>query len=235
MRGCFSPVFVFVLAVGATTSAGAESPPGRGYQLQLDKLTPDMVPDGIKPFRFRARGHARRGGKMYLNSWSFADGGPMPRYHSCLDRSISPPVHIGNVPAQARSTVLILEDLDVKHGPSPTRVHWLVYNIPPEHDNVIEGMGGIYWGGIAFCCGFPFNSRFEAKRGKNDFGYNAYTGICPRDGRHRYRITVYAINRLLPDLHEPEWPVVRQMIQGHILDQASYYGTFDTERHPYAP
>ena len=70
-------------------------------------------------------------------SEAFADGGPMPARFTADGAKVSPPLAFGNVPAGARSLVLIVEDAD---SPTPAPLcHALVWGIVAEDGGFQEG------------------------------------------------------------------------------------------------
>jgi len=45
-------------------------------------------------------------------------------------------------------------------------------------------------------------------------------------GRHRYFFKLYALDTLLPDLHEPTKAELERAMKGHVLAQAQLVGTY---------
>jgi len=68
------------------------------------------------------------------------------------------------------------------------------------------------------------------REGKNDWKRTGYGGPCPPIGRHRYFHTLYALDTVLPDLHEPTKVQLFEKLQGHILGKAELVGTYQKER-----
>jgi Raf kinase inhibitor-like YbhB/YbcL family protein len=111
---------------------------------------------------------------MKLKSKDFENGGMIPSVFTCDDRDISPHLAWEDVPEDAKSFALIVDDPDAPMG---TWVHWLLCNIPPnlremQQNNVPSG----------------------ALQVKNDFGKANYGGPCPPSGMHRYFFKLYALN-----------------------------------------
>ena len=73
---------------------------------------------------------------MELSSPSFENGGSIPTKYTKNGENISPPLIFSNVPENAKSLVLIMDD---PGGPLITFVHWLVWNIPPNTAKILEG------------------------------------------------------------------------------------------------
>ncbi len=58
---------------------------------------------------------------MKISSPQFENNGYIPEKYSCDGRNINPPLKIENVPPQAKSLVLIIEDPDASSG---LFTHW---------------------------------------------------------------------------------------------------------------
>jgi Raf kinase inhibitor-like YbhB/YbcL family protein len=63
--------------------------------------------------------------------------------------------------------------------------------------------------------------------GVNDWKRTGYGGPCPPVGRHRYFHKLYALDTVLPDLHQPAKPLVEQAMSGHVLATAELVGTYE--------
>jgi len=98
----------------------------------------------------------------------------IPIKYTCDGENINPPLTIKNIPHEAKSLVLIVDDLD---APIRPWVHWIVWNILPSGKIVENSVPGI--------------------EGWNDFGNQNYGGPCPLSGTHKYVFKVYALNELL--------------------------------------
>lgn len=113
---------------------------------------------------------------MKLSSSAFVDKGAIPKEFTCDDEDLSPPLVISDVPKNAKSLALIMDDPDAPIG---TFVHWVVWNIPPETREIRKGTEPV---GI---------------QGRTDFGKNGYGGPCPPSGTHRYFFKLYALDTIL--------------------------------------
>src|SRR6476646_8626027 len=76
---------------------------------------------------------------MALSSPAFADNGAMPAKYGCgaAGPAVSPPLTIANVPQDAKSLALTVDDPD---APGGTFTHWVVWNIAPSTTSVAEGL-----------------------------------------------------------------------------------------------
>jgi Raf kinase inhibitor-like YbhB/YbcL family protein len=132
---------------------------------------------------------------------------------------MSPPLYWANVPAEARSFVLVVDDPDAPDPAAPRMrfVHWVVYDIPAD------------------CVGLPEGVTADslppgAREGVNDFKQTGYRGPCPPHGRHRYVHTLYALDTALGDIGAPPRDVLLETIRDHVLSSATLTGLY--ERRP---
>src|SRR6056297_2015278 len=144
--------------------------------------------------------------KFTLTSTDFANGATIPSRCTCEGSDEIPRLHWIHPPPGTHSFALLVEDPDAPDG---TFTHWVKFNIPAQADSV-AGDGGV--------------------DGKNDFQADGYGGPCPppNHGRHRYYFRLYALDTELPDLAAGiKRPALEEKMQGHILDQAEWMGTFE--------
>jgi Raf kinase inhibitor-like YbhB/YbcL family protein len=116
---------------------------------------------------------------------------------------------VANVPDEARSLALLVDDPDT---PSGVFTHWVAWGLDP-------GAGGL---GEAEGEGAP-------GEGRNDFGTVGYRGPCPPPGhrRHRYVFRLYALDQKL-ELPSGAGKVdLEQAIAGHVLTTAELVGTYE--------
>ena len=103
---------------------------------------------------------------MKITSSAFQNNAKIPSKYTCDGENVNPPLQFLDVPNDAKSLVLIVDDPD---APSKTWVHWVVYNIGTKTSEV-KG-NSVPEGGI---------------EGMTDFGKPGYGGPCPPSGVHRY-------------------------------------------------
>ena len=148
---------------------------------------------------------------MKLHSPVFKNMQAIPAIFTCDGENISPPLDWDNVPAEAASLALILEDPD---APSGVFTHWIIFNIPAKMQGLDREVpeGGHYGD--------------QACQGMNDFSNMGYGGPCPPQGEHRYIFTLYALDTVL-DLEEGMTKEnLLQAMEGHILAQAELTGLY---------
>ena len=156
---------------------------------------------------------------MNLSSPAFERDAPIPAIHTCDGDEVSPPLHWSGVPAEAKSLVLIVDDPDAPDPAAPQRtwVHWVLYNLPADAGGLPQGVSRIQ---------LPEGTR----EGSNDWKRTGYGGPCPPIGRHRYFHKLYALDTVLPDLHQPTKAELLEAVEGHVLAQAQLVGTYQRGR-----
>lgn len=152
---------------------------------------------------------------MKLTSPAFNHQGMIPAVYTCDSRDISPPLEWADVPDDAQSFSLIMEDPD---APAGTWVHWVVYNIPSSDSKLAENIpsDAVLPNGI--------------HQGRNSWHQVGYGGPCPPSGVHRYFFKLYALDCLLknePGLSKEELLV---LIKGHILEETQLIGRYQRAR-----
>ena len=120
---------------------------------------------------------SRADGEFKISSPAFEPGQPMPARFSFHGANVSPELRIENVPANAKSLLLVVDDPD---APAGLWTHWLVANIPVTTTVIDEG-----------------KTPDGAVVGKNSNGHTRYDGPKPPSGTHRYFFHLYALNHEL--------------------------------------
>lgn len=132
----------------------------------------------------------------YLNERYTCDG---------LDRN--PPLRFGEVPQDAKSLVLIVDDPD---APTGSFTHWLVWNIDPKVESIKEGT--VPEGGV---------------EGRNSSGKIGYMGPCPPTGHaHHYQFKLFALDTTLDLSEGAQQSEVESRMQKHILESAELVGLY---------
>ncbi len=155
---------------------------------------------------------------LQLISASFKPQGSIPARHTCDGEDVSPSLTWSDVPANAKSLALIVDDPDAPDPAHPkmTWVHWVLYNLPLSATGLREGVPARE---------LPAGTL----EGTNDFKRTGYGGPCPPVGRHRYFHKLYALDTVLADLHQPSKAALEAAMKGHILAEADLVGTY---QHP---
>lgn len=155
---------------------------------------------------------------MDLTSSAFRDHETIPRPYTCEGEDLSPPLAWSDVPADARSLVLIVDDPDAPDPAASQRtwVHWVLYDIPPTLTGLAEGAAG--------------RLPPDIRAGTNDFRRTRYGGPCPPVGKHRYFFKLYALDKTLGDIRGADKHSVERAMRGHVLAQAELLGLYQSGR-----
>ncbi|HXG14377.1 MAG TPA: YbhB/YbcL family Raf kinase inhibitor-like protein [Candidatus Nitrosotenuis sp.] len=146
---------------------------------------------------------------MILESPAFKDGGEIPKKYGYKNDNISPPLKIRDVPSDAKSLVLIMDDPDAMGAVGKLWVHWLVWNIDPKTSEIAES--SVPQGAI---------------EGTTDFGAIGYGGPAPPDKRHTYIFKLYALNSKISLQKGANKKQLEDAMRDHIIAQTSLRGTF---------
>lgn len=144
---------------------------------------------------------------MQLQSSVFSNNQKIPAKYTCDDGDVNPPLSISDVPQNAKSLVLIVDDPD---APSGNWTHWLVWNIDPTTREITES-----------------SVPAGASEGVTDFGRPGYGGPCPPSGTHRYFFNLYALDMMLDLPGDTRRNELEVAITGHIIDQATLIGLYE--------
>ena len=155
---------------------------------------------------------------LTLVSPAFGHGEPIPKLDTCQGKDTSAPLAWSGVPSGTKSLALIVDDPDAPDPAAPKRtwVHWVLYDIPPSATGLPEGVTRD---------GLPAGTL----EGQNDWGRTGYGGPCPPIGRHRYFHKLYALDTVLPDLHQPTKARLEQAMHGHVIGHVELVGTYQKE------
>jgi len=148
---------------------------------------------------------------MQLTSTAFQQGGKIPSTYTCDAENVSPPLSITDIPPEAQSLVLIMDDPDV---PKHLRAdgmwdHWVVFNIAPDVTQI------------------PENQEPQGTPGIGTGGNTAYHGPCPPDREHRYFFKLYALGVRLDLPAKSTKKAVEEAMQGHVVATAELMGRYE--------
>jgi len=149
---------------------------------------------------------------LLISSPAFNEGEEIPSRYTCEGQDISPQIDWYNIPKDARSLILIVDDPD---APAGVFTHWVIFNIPPEGKGLSEA--------------FPSTPNLTdgSCQGKNDFGKTGYGGPRPPPSKpYRYRFTLHAIEKRLDLVAGSTKNQVLNASQGHVLPEGQLIGTY---------
>ncbi len=151
---------------------------------------------------------------MNIQSPSFENGKEIPSKYTCDGEGINPSLIIGDVPIEAKSLVLLMDDPDIPDSAKQSFGievwdHWVVFNMPPDVKEIKE------------------NSTPPGVLGKNTRGNMAYGSPCPPDREHRYFFKLYALDSMLNLAEGAMKQEVIDAMQGYILAEAELMGRYN--------
>ena len=151
---------------------------------------------------------------MHITSPAFEHMKAIPEKYSCeSDNPVSPPLQFHDVPLEARSLVLIVDDPDVPAEELESRIfdHWVMFNIDPKTTEILE-------------------DSFVGVMGANTHGENKYAPMCPpkkyEPQEHRYMFKLYALDS---ELDLPEGTTKNDVMSAmteHVIDRAELIGVY---------
>lgn len=153
---------------------------------------------------------------LEVRSNAFEAGARIPDEHTAAGAGVSPELSFANIPPQARSLVLLVEDPDAP-GKTPY-VHWLVYDLPADTTSLPAGI--------------PNEGRLQDPPGALQGQTSAKTvGYVPprpprHDPPHHYHFELFALDS---ELSLPEGATREQVLQAaapHIVAKGRIIGTF---------
>jgi Raf kinase inhibitor-like YbhB/YbcL family protein len=152
---------------------------------------------------------AAGGDKMKITSSALQEGANIPSKFTCDGADTSPPLQIADIPSEAKSLVLVVDDTD---APGGLFTHWTIWNIPPQTGAVEEG------------------SAPNGVHGTNDFGKSGYGGPCPPSGTHRYYFKIFALDRELDLPFGAKRGQLDVAMKGHVVAQGELMGRYSRKR-----
>jgi len=155
------------------------------------------------------------GSIMKLSSPVFREGEKIPSLYTCEGKNINPPLEFEDVPRNAKTLVLIMDDPDV---PKTLRAdgmwdHWVLFNIPPSIRLIAEQ-----------------TKNPPGVAGKTTSNTLAYIGPCPPDREHRYFFKLYALDTALELKVGATKAAVESSMEGHILAEAQLMGRYEKHK-----
>jgi Raf kinase inhibitor-like YbhB/YbcL family protein len=149
--------------------------------------------------------------EIKITSSAFEEGGMIPAKYTCDGADVSPPLQWDVVPEGTRSIALICDDPDAPMG---TWVHWVLFNLPAETNQLAENI--------------PADKILPngARQGVSDFGRIGYGGPCPPGGTHRYLFKIYALGIELGLEAGANKRQLLKAMEGHVLAQGQLIGKY---------
>ncbi|MFO7795637.1 MAG: YbhB/YbcL family Raf kinase inhibitor-like protein [Promethearchaeati archaeon] len=139
---------------------------------------------------------------MEFISNDFDQDGMIPKKFTCDGDDISPHLRWENAPDNKKSFAILCDDPDASGG----WIHWIVYNIPPDVNEIPQG------------------GPVPGSEGKNDFGKTDYGGPCPPGGVHRYFFRLYALDT--PKLEGVNKNNYKKKFGDHLIEKTELMGKY---------
>ncbi len=147
---------------------------------------------------------------LKLESSAFLDGEKIPRKHGYKNGNVRPQLTINGITSNTQSLVIIMDDPDAQAAVGKIWVHWVIWNIDPNINEISESL-------------IPSN----ALEGKTDFGEIGYGGPAPPDKRHTYFFKLYALDTKLDLEKGSSKQQIENAMEGHILEKTTLTGTYE--------
>lgn len=149
--------------------------------------------------------------EIKITSSAFNEGEMIPAKHTCDGQDVSPALKWHGIPDGTKSIALICDDPDAPRG---TFVHWVLYNLPANVNELAEGA--------------PSSETLPngAKQGITDFGKVGYGGPCPPSGTHRYFFKIYALDKKIETNDTMDKAKLLTEMKDHILAQGQLMGKY---------
>ncbi len=144
---------------------------------------------------------------LKVSSSAFKNNTQLPGKYSRQGKNINPPITIKNIPAIAKSLVVMMLNTNAPYG---RRLHWLVWNIPVTHKIKTGDVPG--------------------KIGLNDFGTRDYCGPLIKQFNVSYTFKIYALDCILKKIDKgiTRYKLERSMA-GHITAYGEITACYGTE------
>ena len=147
---------------------------------------------------------------MKIESDIFINNGKIPVEYTCDGNRIQPPLKIFDVPTEAKSLALIVDDPD---APSGDFVHWIVWNIDPKTVIIENG-----------------NVSEEAIEGYTSLNKPGWVAPCPPSGIHHYNFKLYALDIILSIPKSSNKTDLILAMDKHIINNATLVGLYGRDK-----
>jgi Raf kinase inhibitor-like YbhB/YbcL family protein len=154
--------------------------------------------------------------EIKLTSKSFDDNGIIPSQHTCEGKNQSPQLSWSNLPKGTKTVAIICDDPDAPR--KEPWVHWVIYNISIEDNELPENLGPFP--------AFP-NGAYQ---GLNDYDKLGWGGPCPPKGTHRYFFRIYALDCVLEVETGLKKAQLLKAMEGHILGKGQLIGKYTRKK-----
>ena len=145
---------------------------------------------------------------MKLSSPEFEDGEEIPDKIGYMEENTNPELRIEDVPDEASSLVLIMDDPDALEPAGKIWVHWVMYDIEPSVTEINSGDS-------------------PGTEGRTDFRETGYNGPNPPDGEHQYVFKLYALDEELGLEEGKNKEEIKDAMEGHVIEKSELRGLYE--------
>lgn len=146
---------------------------------------------------------------MYLSSPAFDDDDSIPEQYGYEKENVNPPLTIGDVPADAVSLALVMDDPDAQESAGKVWDHWILWNIDPNTTEIEERP-----------------TLPNVREGRNDYGETGYGGPNPSNQEHTYHFRLYALDTEIDLDAGASKDELREAMVNHIINESELRGRY---------
>ncbi|MFH1029717.1 MAG: YbhB/YbcL family Raf kinase inhibitor-like protein [bacterium] len=145
---------------------------------------------------------------MKITSAAFKNNEKIPEKYTCDGENTSPPLEFSEIPENAKSLVLIIDD---PMAPMGTWTHWTMWNISPTVSELPEKAA----------------KPEGAIEGMTSFKKTGYGGPCPPKGsEHKYYFHLYALNAMVALKEGSDEADLKNTMKPYVIDEAELIGVY---------
>ncbi len=144
-----------------------------------------------------------------LESEAFDSGGVIPRKYGYKNGNLSPPLKISGVPENTSSLALIMDDPDAMGVVGKVWVHWVLWNIESNIEELKEN-----------------SIPSDCLEGETDFGEISYGGPAPPDKEHTYIFKLFALDQKLDADKGSTKKQIEEAMKNHIIAETRLEGKY---------
>ena len=140
----------------------------------------------------------------------FGNNEEIPSKYTADGKNVNPNLIISNIPENAESLVLIVDDPDAQRVAGFTWIHWVVFNIPVSEPVVIK------------------ENSIPGVPGSGTSNNKGYRGPSPpvESGVHHYYFKIYALDKMLDLKEGVKLEEVKKEMENHILEKTELVGLY---------
>src|SRR6185437_8761848 len=208
MRPALALAAAFLVAACSKTPTEATNMPEHHRQMEH----PERSPEALSLERITPR---EPGATLELLSDAIDTTGAIDLRHSAYGDNLSPPLRWTPV-AGAGAYAIIVEDPDAPM--EKPFVHWMIWNIPGEVDQLAEGVP----------LGEHLVTPQNAVQGRNDNGSSGYYGPRPPAGTglHHYHFQIFALDGPLTLHDNADIRALVGAMKGRVIADGELVGTY---------